>query len=151
MARALKTRAVKCGSKEKTKKFSKKPIAKKLSVALAKPKMPAKKLAATEVAKVAVPEKKNVSQKLIETIERRKQERAEKQGAFLAKKPGRRGRRPKNVEYTPNNNEEDQYVFEPGYERLEYDTGIRLKDHSEDSTGGLERVEDFDEELNFDW
>ena len=151
MARALKTRAVKCGSKEKTKKFIKKPITKKLSAAATKPKAAAKKAASLEAVKAPVVEKKNVSQKLLETIERRKQERAEKHGAFLAKKPGRRGRRPKNVEYTPNNNEEDQYVFEPGYERLEYDTGIRLKDHSEDASGGLDRVEDFDEELNFDW
>ena len=147
MARALKTRAVKSGSKEKTKKFAKKSAVRKLTVAPQKLKEIAKKA----VSAPPVVEKKNVSQKLLETIERRKRERAQKHGAFLVKKPGRRGRRPKNVEYTPNNNEEDQYVFEAEYERLEYDTGIRLKDHSEEAGGGLERVEDFDEELNFDW
>lgn len=150
MARALKTRAVKSGSRDKAKKLIKKTASKKLSAVAPKVKQVVKKVEVAAEVMPAPVEKKNVSQKLLETIERRKLERA-KQGAFLAKRPGRRGRRPKNVEYTPSNNEEEQFVYESEYERLEYDTGIRLKDHSEDASGGLERVEDFDEELNFDW
>ena len=93
-------------------------------------------------------EKKSVSQRLIETIEKRKL--AKKDNAF-GKIPGRRGRRPKNVEYTPNNNEEDSYVLESEHERLEYDTGIQLKEAGDDRAVKMERFEDFDEELNFDW
>lgn len=72
-------------------------------------------------------------------------------GKSAGRPPGRRGRRPKNMDYQPSNNEEEtSYVLESDYESLEYDTGIRLKDGKEDLMS-LDRVEDFDEELNFDW
>jgi hypothetical protein len=103
-------------------------------------------------------EPKKVSQKLIETIEKRKQQAAgAKPGGkamFAGKPPGRRGRRPKNaVEYTPEHQEEgsDVFVAESDYEGLEYDTGIRVNKAKDDGAFSLDRFEDFDEELNFDW
>lgn len=79
---------------------------------------------------------------------------AKPKGALFGKPggrpPGRRGRRPKNVEYTPSNSEEESYVLENDYETLEYDTGINIKGGKDDMMS-LDRVEDFDEELNFDW
>jgi hypothetical protein len=106
--------------------------------------------------------KKIVSQKLIETIQKRK---AVQQGAFngaakpnpFAPPPKRRGRRPKNIEYTPENREEEETVAgESDYAGIEYDTGIRVRagggtGGSEDRAFSFERMEDFDEELNFDW
>jgi hypothetical protein len=100
----------------------------------------------------AAPEKtdtgaKKVSQKLLETIEKRKKAK----GGMFGKPAGRRGRRPKNAaEYTPVNQEEDGYVLESDYEGIEYDTGIRLKEGGEDGAFNLDRFEEFDEELNFD-
>jgi hypothetical protein len=92
--------------------------------------------------------KKEVSQKLIETIEKRK--KAAAKGSPFARPPGRRGRRPRGtVEYTPEHQEEDGFQMEPDYEGLEYDTGIRVKHHAEDR--GFNLDVDFDEELNFDW
>lgn len=65
---------------------------------------------------------------------------------------GRRGRRPKSMEgYTPVNQEEP-YYGEQSNEGLEYDTGISVnKGKGEDGLVQLERFEEFDEELNFDW
>jgi len=98
---------------------------------------------------VAAAPKKEVSQKLIETIEKRK-----KSKGMFGKPPGRRGRRPKNAsEYTPMNQEEDGYVLESDYEGIEYDTGIRVKDGGGATTDGfaVDRFDDFEvEELNFD-
>ena len=75
-----------------------------------------------------------------------------KGNAFAAKRPGRRGRRPKNLaEYTPQHNEEDSYVLESEVQSLEYDTGIRVAGKGDDNALNVERFEDFDEELNFDW
>ncbi len=71
-------------------------------------------------------------------------------GKSAGRPPGRRGRRPKNMDYQPSNNEEESYVLENDYETLEYDTGIRVKS-GKDDVMSLDRVEDFDEELNFDW
>jgi hypothetical protein len=94
---------------------------------------------------------KKVSQKLIETIEKRKKAQAAKSSMF-AKPMGRRGRRPKAaVEYTPEHQEEEAYVLESDYEGLEYDTGIRVKENGDDRSFGMDRFEEFDEELNFDW
>ena len=93
--------------------------------------------------------KKTASQRLIETFDKRKQ--AAKAGMPMPKPPGRRGRRPKNVDYTPTNNEEEGFVAEPEYERLEHDTGIQMKGSAEDKGFSMDRMEDFDEELNFDW
>ncbi len=98
---------------------------------------------------------KKVSQKLLETIERRKRGQAAGNGKgamFGGKPPGRRGRRPKAVsEYVPGNNEEEAYVLEADHESIEYDTGIRVKEGGEDRGFSLDRFEDYDEELNFDW
>ena len=101
---------------------------------------------------VAAPEKK-VSSKLIETIERRKAEQQGKKGGQMFGRPaGRRGRRPKAAaEYTPTNSDEEAYVLESDYEGLEYDTGISVKTPKDDGAFNLERFEDFEEELNFDW
>lgn len=97
---------------------------------------------------------KKVSQKLLETIERRKkvQGAAGKANSNFGRPAGRRGRRPKAaVEYTPGNQEEEAYVLESDYEGLEYDTGIRVKEGGDDRGFAVERFDDFDEELNFDW
>ena len=102
-----------------------------------------------EAAGIASAEKK-VSQKLLETIERRKKNKtATKGSAMFARPPGRRGRRPKGaVEYTPENQEEEALVMESDYEGIEYDTGIRLKQAKDESGFNVEY--EFDEELNFD-
>jgi hypothetical protein len=95
---------------------------------------------------------KKVSQKLIETIEKRKQEQAKAGNPNRFGKPaGRRGRRPKNVHYTPQHTDDDNYTNEAEFEGLEYDTGIRVKSKGEDGGFGVDRFEEFDEELNFDW
>lgn len=99
---------------------------------------------------------KKVSQKLIDTIEKRKQNQqndpGKKRGYALFSRPGaRRGRRPKNaVEYSPSTNEEEAYAVENEYERIEHDTGIRVGNRQDDYGYNLDRHEDFDEELNFD-
>ena len=115
--------------------------------------------AAASSALVSAPakiEKKGLSQKLVDTIEKRKQAKesgAQHQGSnFFVKPPGRRGRRPKNlVDYQPENREEDSYAVESERENIEYDTGIRVATKRDESGFGSDRSEDFDEELNFDW
>lgn len=93
---------------------------------------------------------KKVSQKLLETIEKRR--KAQGKAPIFVRPPGRRGRRPKGaVEYTPENQEEEVLVTDSDKEGLEYDTGIRVKQPREDGSFSLDRFEDFDEELNFDW
>jgi len=112
-----------------------------------------KKTKKTEAANQAAPAvkadgaQKKVSQKLIETIEKRK-----KAKGMFGKPPGRRGRRPKNAaEYTPSNQEEDGYVLEQDMEGIEYDTGIRMKEGGEEAGFAIDRFDDYEvEELNFD-
>jgi hypothetical protein len=98
-------------------------------------------------------ESKKVSQKLLQTIEKRKQESAQGGKKNFGKPMGRRGRRPKNYsEYVPShNNEEESSALESEYDGIEYDTGIRVKAGGDDKSFSFERFEDFDEELNFDW
>lgn len=98
-----------------------------------------------------VPAKK-VSQKLIETIEKRRQAQGKAPGAPLFARPaGRRGRRPKGaVEYTPEHQEEDVLMADSDAEGLEYDTGIRVSQPREEGFS-LDRFDDHEEELNFDW
>lgn len=131
------------------------------AVAKAEPKLkvvpPAKVAKKQAVAEPSENARQRVAQKLAETLEKRKQEKAAGGGPgkgtnkFFGRPPGRRGRRPKSAsEYQPMQQEEDSYVLESEFERLEYDTGIRLKDSAEDGGFSLDRVEDFDEELNFD-
>ena len=111
---------------------------------------PKKKAAAVVQAEPA----KKVSQKLIETIEKRKQEQAKAGGVpnRFGKPAGRRGRRPKNVHYTPQNSgDDDSYTNEAEYEGLEYDTGIRVASKGDEGSFSSDRFEEFDEELNFDW
>lgn len=104
--------------------------------------------AKTKEATEASSGEKKVSQRLIETIEKRRQAKA----GGIPRVPGRRGRRPKALaEYVPNNNEEDSYNNESDYEGLEYDTGIRLKEGKDEAGFSMDRFDDFDEELNFDW
>ena len=107
--------------------------------------------AAAAEASVGAPVKK-VSQKLIETIEKRRQAQGKASGSqHFARPPGRRGRRPKGaVEYTPEHQEEDVLLVDADAEGLEYDTGIRVKQPKEEGFS-LDRFEEFDEELNFDW
>jgi hypothetical protein len=94
-------------------------------------------------------EKKVVSQKLLETLQNR---RKNQPGNNFGKPPGRRGRRPKAMaEYTPENQEEEGYVLENDHEGIEYETGVRVKKTSEDRGYNLDRFEEYDEELNFDW
>lgn len=167
MAKAVKSKGAK--SALKTKKQVVKPNKKVISTA-AKAKTTSKKVVkakaavpaqgASKAAELAVvepkAEKKGLSQKLVDTIEKRKQAKessGQPQGSkFFVKPPGRRGRRPKNlVDYQPENREEDSYVVESERENIEYDTGIRITERKEESGFGLDRFEDFDEELNFDW
>lgn len=155
MARAVKSRASKGGIKQKA---AKKPQLKVVSTKtkVAAQAKPSAKVAKSVVAPVDTASKKTVSQKLLETIERRNQQKAAANGAngqkaFGARPPGRRGRRPKNVEYTPGQNEEESYVYEAENEHLAYDTGIRVSEKKDDAGFSLDRFEDFDEELNFDW
>jgi hypothetical protein len=149
-SKVSKTAVVKKKAVTKPKKASVKPVVKA-------------KAAAPKVA-VKVQAKKVVSQKLIETIEKRKavQQAAPKAPAkpnAFSPPPKRRGRRPKNIEYTPENREEEETMSsESDYTGIEYDTGIRLREtgggdmgHREDRGFSFERMEDFDEELNFDW
>lgn len=150
MSRAAKARAVKSSTKVKAaRKPTLKAVEAKTKVATAKVATKPSKVAAV-IQTASVSGKKQVSQKLLETIERRKMEKAGQKG-FFTKPPGRRGRRPKNVEYTPGQNEEESYVYEAEHERLEYDTGIRVAQKSDDGALSMERFEEFDEELNFDW
>src|SRR3989338_118571 len=99
MARGLKTRAVKGGSRQQTKGLQKKKIIKKIGAPLVLAKSVqqkgASKASGKEKAVQLIPaaqngEKKNISQKLLETIERRKRERAEKEVSVIKKPPGRR-------------------------------------------------------------
>ncbi|NBW98648.1 hypothetical protein EBR03_03665 [bacterium] len=160
MARAVKS---KVGRGVKKAKVTKKPRTK-----LAPKTKPAVRTAKTKTIKpvqvMATPvvsaeeSKKKISEKLLATIEKRKAEQA-KNPAF-SKPRGRRGRRPKNmVDYQPYSEEQqdDPYAYPSENENLEYDTGIRVSSPSssgvfrEDGGVSLDRVEDFDEELNFDW
>ena len=162
MARAVKSK-VRRGVKTAATK-TKKPKAKPSRVkAVAKAIAPKIKAVAKVVTEKVLPEesKKKLSEKLLATIEKRKAEQATKAPAF-SKPRGRRGRRPKNlVDYQPyseDQQQDDPYAYPSENENLEYDTGIRV---SGQSTGGalmrddgsvvMDRVEDFDEELNFDW
>ena len=151
----------KCISKNQKKAVSlagKGKTTQKVVKTIAKGKVPAQG-AAKSSALVKPPvktEKKELSQKLVDTIEKRKQAKetsGQPQGSkFFVKPPGRRGRRPKNlVDYQPENREEDAYIIESERENIEYDTGIRVTERKEESGFGLDRFEDFDEELNFDW
>lgn len=141
---ALKARPYKSATKNKVsiqaKKGNPKQIAKKvLAVA---PEVVAKQPKPTTV-------KKDISQKLLESIEKRK---ANSFGAPAFGQPvRRRGRRPKNVEYTPSNQEDENFSYDSDAENLSYDTGIQVKGGGEDGGFSPDRLEDFDEELNFDW
>lgn len=132
-----------------------KPVAAKATAALEKKTTKAtkgrKEVAQPTVAASAETPAKKVSQKLIETIEKRRQAQGKAPGALFARPAGRRGRRPKGaVEYTPEHQEEDVLTVDADAEGLEYDTGIRVKQQREEGFS-LDRFEDFDEELNFDW
>jgi hypothetical protein len=119
---------------------------------LAKPNDKTRTAKAVEADTSAAKPEKKVSQRLIETIERRKKA-AGGPGAKNAfgKPPGRRGRRPKAaVEYTPEHQEEETFQAESDYDGIEYDTGIRLNKSREDGSFSLDRFDDYDEELNFD-
>ena len=160
MARAVKSKVRRGAKKAKVE-------IKKTKAKLQLTKKPVKMVAenASKLAKNISPKspiqeesKKKLSEKLIATIEKRKAEQA-KTPAF-SKPRGRRGRRPKNlVDYQPYSEEQqdDPYSYPSENENLEYDTGIRVSGTSVGATvrddGGisLDRVDDFDEELNFDW
>lgn len=93
---------------------------------------------------------KKLSSKLLEVLERHRQKRAAELAA--AKPKGRRGRRPKvSLDYVPEHQEEDSYVLEQEYETLQYDTGIPVPSKEPESAPNLERTEEIEEELNFDW
>lgn len=99
---------------------------------------------------------KPISPKLVQAIQQKTQPTPpkKKKGFQLYSGPrGRRGRRPKGMEgYTPLHQDEDAYVLEPDYEAMAYDTGIKAKQpQTDDSLVNVERFEEFDEELDFDW
>jgi len=118
------------------------------------PARPAKKSAkpAVKALEASAVTAKSVAEALARKIEKRKLEKASAaRSSPFGKMPVRRGRRPKRLaEYTPSNNEEESLQPESDYEALQYDTGIRVKDASDDNGLGGERFDDFDEELNFD-
>lgn len=122
------------GDKETKKKVT-------ASAKTAAPKAAAKP--ATEVAKATaapVPEKK-------------KTDKAGAPGNGMFGRPAmRRGRRPKALaEYQPSNQEEEEYNPDLDYRGLEYDTGIRVNKAKDDGPFSLDRFDDYDEELNFDY
>lgn len=93
---------------------------------------------------------KKLSSKLLETLEKHRQKRVAQLAAERPK--GRRGRRPKvSLDYVPEHQEEDAYVLEQEFEALQYDTGIPVPSKGEEAGVVVDRAEDFDEELNFDW
>ena len=64
----------------------------------------------------------------------------------------RRGRRPKAMaDYQPNNNEDENREEEVDYKGLEYDTGIRVAKPKDENPFNMDRFDDNDEELNFDF
>lgn len=154
MAKMAKARVL--SAKAKAKVASKPSVAKKPALTVkkaAKPSVATKVTAAAPAPVDASAGNKKVSQKLLETIERRKkaQQQGGKEQRPMGFARGRRGRRPKSMsDYTPSTQDEDSYVLESDYEGLEYDTGIRLKDSKDDLGFSLDRAEEFDEELNFD-
>ncbi len=111
------------------------------------------KVASTPVEGTASSAKK-ISQKFLEAMEKRKSQGGwgARKGSMFGKPPARRGRRPKaSAEYTPENSNEEGYVLEEQFERIEYDTGISYKSQGgDDSSFSMDRFDDFDEELNFD-
>ncbi len=135
----------------------------KVAASVAKPKLAAKakpvsaKTAEVKTTTAKKNEGKKLSAKLLEAIEKRQSAKAGdskgKPNPF-GRPMGRRGRRPKRLaEYTPTNGEEssnEQVENENNNEGLEYDTGIRVKEHKSEEMFSMDRFEDFDEELNFD-
>lgn len=64
----------------------------------------------------------------------------------------RRGRRPKALaDYTPSHQEENNENQEMDYQGLEYDTGLSLNRRGDDFGLNLDRYDDGEEELNFDY
>ena len=64
----------------------------------------------------------------------------------------RRGRRPKAMaDYKPNSDEEESREEDVDYKGLEYDTGIRVAKPRDENPFSLDRYDDHDEELNFDF
>lgn len=160
MARAVKSK-VRRGVKQ-AKAKTKKPVTKVVSTGKKQKSLSNKTVKVTKGASSITTtheeSKKKLSEKLLATIEKRKAEQG-KAPAF-SKPRGRRGRRPKNlVDYQPYSEEQqdDPYSYPSENENLEYDTGIRVSSPSsgasfrDDGSITLDRVEDFDEELNFDW
>lgn len=110
---------------------------------------------ATEAKRVSDSARKNLAQKIAETLEKR---RLAKQALGLEKPPAeekpkaRRGRKPKAlVEYTPTHTEDDDYSADVDYQGLEYDTGISVAKGGDDSGLSMDRFDDHEEELNFDY
>lgn len=118
----------------------------------AAPEKAVEKVTATPAESTASSTKK-ISQKFLEAMEKRKSQGGwgARKGSMFGK-PARRGRRPKaSAEYTPENSNEEGYVLEEQFERIEYDTGISYKSQGgDDGSFSLDRFDDFDEELNFD-
>jgi len=116
----------------------------------------AEKTATAETTQNAASATKKISQKFMEAMEKRKSQGGwgARKGSMFGRPGARRGRRPKAAaEYTPENQNEEAYVLESDYERIEYDTGIAKPQSSgttDDAGFSLDRFDDFDEELNFD-
>ncbi len=71
---------------------------------------------------------------------------------MFARPQMRRGRRPKALaDYKPNSDEEENREEEVDYKGLEYDTGIRVAKPRDDNPFNMDRYDDYDEELNFDF
>jgi hypothetical protein len=151
MAKLAKSRREKTTSKSKA--AVRKVVERAVSLRNSEPAPVGKTASAAPAEKSEAPAAKKISQKFLEAMEKRKGGWGARKGAlFGGRPPARRGRRPKaSSEYTPENNSEEAYVLESEYERIEYDTGISYKPQGgEDGGFSLDRVDDFDEELNFD-
>lgn len=151
-ARHAPLRSKKSSKNEKTAKTVKAAKVTKLTLVPSTPELKLNARGKAAVAKQLADDagEKKLSSRLLETLEKHRQKRAAQLAA--ARPKGRRGRRPKvSLDYVPEHQEEDAYVLEQEFESLQYDTGIPVPSKGEDGALTLDRSEDFDEELNFEW
>jgi len=143
------------GSKRKLQVASSSKLSKKKNAKLRKTEPAGKgklKLVATNK-KVSKKPKKEISKTLLKALEKRKTKSFTPDTPnVLATPVKRRGRRPgRSAEYHSYQQEEENRMAAVEREGLEYDTGIKIEKGSEDNTLDFSRMDDYDEELNFDW
>lgn len=150
MSKAKRARAVSNQSGKSTKSRGKRKVEK-----IAAPIVEAKGKRTAKAHGAGPLTKEEASSKLLEKIRQRKSQGQESAGAknTFGQPVRRRGRRPKGMEdYQPyREDQEDGLAADDPVEQIQYDTGIQIAAGGEDASFRLERDEDFDEELNFDW